>query len=60
MYPVALFSCAAHVISRHAIARADFHRHIGDANICDNVTDALRRARDIHGSHDETFTQPAA
>ena len=35
--------CAARAISRRElIARADFHRHIGDANICDNVTEALR------------------
>jgi sulfate permease, SulP family len=55
-----LLLCGARHQPARLIARADFHRHIGDANICDNVTDALRRARDIHGSHDETSTQPAA
>lgn len=42
------------------IARADFHRHIGDANICHNVTEALRRARAIHASRHGEPTQPAA
>ena len=31
------------------IARADFHRHIGDANICAHISDALRRAAELHG-----------
>ena len=55
-----LLLCGARHQPARLIARADFHRHIGDANICDNVTEALRRARDIHSSHDETSTQPAA
>jgi SulP family sulfate permease len=55
-----LLLCGARHQPARLIARADFHRHIGDANICDNVTEALRRARGIHGSHDETSTQPAA
>ena len=55
-----LLLCGARHQPARLIARADFHRHIGDANICDNVTEALRRAREIHTSHDETSTQPAA
>jgi SulP family sulfate permease len=55
-----LLLCGARHQPARLIARADFHRHIGDANICDNVTEALRRARQIHTSHDETSTQPAA
>jgi SulP family sulfate permease len=42
-----LLLCGARHQPAGLIARADFHRHIGDANICDNVTEALRRARDI-------------
>ena len=41
--------CGARHQPAGLIARADFHRHIGDANICDNVTEALRRAREIYG-----------
>ena len=43
-----LVLCGARHQPAGLIARADFHRHIGDANICANVEDALRRARDIH------------
>jgi SulP family sulfate permease len=43
-----LLLCGARHQPAGLIARADFHRHIGDANICGNVTDALRRARAIH------------
>ena len=32
------------------MARADFHRHIGDANICAHIADALQpRRRHMHG-----------
>jgi sulfate permease, SulP family len=55
-----LLLCGARHQPAQLIARADFHRHIGDANICHNVTEALCRARDIHTSHDDTSTQPAA
>jgi hypothetical protein len=30
------------------MSRADFHRHVGDANVCANVQDALERARIIY------------
>lgn len=53
-----LLLCGARHQPARLIARADFHRHIGDANICDNVTDALARARDIHASG--APTRPAA
>ena len=55
-----LLLCGARHQPARLIARADFHRHIGDANICDNVTEALRRARDIHRSGGENSTPPAA
>jgi SulP family sulfate permease len=48
-----LLLCGARHQPARLIARADFHRHIGDANICDNVTEAMRRAREIHSSHNE-------
>jgi hypothetical protein len=28
--------------------RADFHRHVGDENICASVTDALARAESLY------------
>jgi SulP family sulfate permease len=55
-----LVLCGARHQPAQLIARADFHRHIGDANICDNVTKALARARAIHASDEGTPTRPAA
>ena len=55
-----LLLCGARHQPAGLIARADFHRHIGDANICDNVTEALHRAREIHASGEGKPTQPAA
>ena len=43
-----LLLCGARSQPAKLIARADFHLHIGDANICENVTAALARAREIH------------
>jgi sulfate permease, SulP family len=55
-----LLLCGARHQPARLIARADFHRHIGDANICDNVTEALGRAREIHASGHGEPTRPAA
>jgi SulP family sulfate permease len=55
-----LLLCGARHQPAQLIARADFHRHIGDANICENVTEALDRARDIYASSYGEPTQPAA
>lgn len=33
------------------ITRADFRCHVGDANICRSVQEALRRAAEIHAEH---------
>ena len=55
-----LLVCGARDQPAKLIARADFHRHIGDANICDNVADALGRAREIHQSSLGEPTRPAA
>jgi hypothetical protein len=35
--------------------RADFHRHVGDDNICRNIGDALARAERLH---DERTRRP--
>jgi SulP family sulfate permease len=43
-----LVLCGARDQPGDLIARAAFHRHIGDANICPHVAAALRRAREIH------------
>jgi sulfate permease, SulP family len=45
-----LLLCGAQHQPADLIARADFHRHIGDANICAHIDDALVRAREIHRS----------
>jgi SulP family sulfate permease len=55
-----LLLCGARHQPAALIARADFHRHIGDANICPNVSEALRRAREIHAVTHGTPTRPAA
>jgi SulP family sulfate permease len=55
-----LLVCGARHQPAKLIARADFHRHIGDANICGNVAEALRRAREIHESDLGQPTRPAA
>ena len=45
--------CAARASSRRSLmARADFHRHVGDENICPNIGDALARAETLH--HERT------
>jgi SulP family sulfate permease len=45
-----LLLCGARHQPAELIARADFHRHIGDANICVTVSDALLRAGQLHDS----------
>jgi SulP family sulfate permease len=55
-----LLLCGARHQPAGLIARADFHRHIGDANICANVSEALHRAREIHAVTHGTPTRPAA
>jgi sulfate permease, SulP family len=51
-----LVLCGARHQPAKLIARADFHRHIGDANICAHLEAALGRARTIHG---ESFGAPS-
>ncbi len=55
-----LVLCGARHQPAELIARADFHRHVGDANICRNVAEALRRVREIHNCDRDEPTAPAA
>ena len=55
-----LLLCGARHQPARVIARADFRRHIGAANICANVSEALERARQIHASSHGEPTRPAA
>ena len=43
-----LILCGARHQPSELIARADFHRRVGDANICANIREALERARRLH------------
>jgi SulP family sulfate permease len=43
-----LILCGARRQPASLIARTDFHRHVGEANICRNVQEALQRAAEIH------------
>ncbi len=43
-----LILCGARHQPADLIARADFHRHVGDANICAHIQEALERAHVLH------------
>jgi sulfate permease, SulP family len=43
-----LLLCGAREQPRTLMAQAEFHQHVGDANVCANVQDALERARVIY------------
>jgi SulP family sulfate permease len=43
-----LLLCGARRQPAHLMERADFHRHVGDENICRNIGDALARAKTLH------------
>jgi len=43
-----LLLCGARKQPAQLMRRADFHRHVGDENICDNVDDAIARAERLH------------
>jgi sulfate permease, SulP family len=55
-----LLVCGARDQPAKLMARADFHRHLGDANICPHVGDALRRAEEIHSQRRGESRSPAA
>ena len=42
-----LILCGAREQPAHLMRRADFHQHVGDANICANIQDALKRAAEV-------------
>jgi sulfate permease, SulP family len=46
-----LLLCGARRQPAMVMARAGFHDHVGDANICAHVEDALRRAQALHELH---------
>jgi SulP family sulfate permease len=48
-----LILCGARHQPAELIAKGDFHRHVGDQNICRSVEDALRRAAEIHAGGQE-------
>lgn len=48
-----LILCGARYQPSQLIARADFHRRVGDANICPNIREALERARQLHDARVE-------
>jgi SulP family sulfate permease len=45
-----LILCGARHQPQALIARADFRRHIGQANVCENISTAIERARDVYYS----------
>jgi sulfate permease, SulP family len=53
-----LILCGARHQPAELIARGDFHRHVGDQNICRSVDAALRRAAEIHAGSTTGTTGP--
>jgi SulP family sulfate permease len=43
-----LLLCGARRQPAHLMERADFHRRVGDENICRNIGDAIARAKTLH------------
>jgi MFS superfamily sulfate permease-like transporter len=43
-----LLLCGARKQPAHLMERADFHRHVGNENICHNIGDAIARAEALH------------
>jgi sulfate permease, SulP family len=44
-----LIVCGAHDQPAAVMAQARFHAHLGDENICPDITAALRRAAQVYG-----------
>jgi SulP family sulfate permease len=55
-----LILCGAAHQPATLMARADFHRRVGDANICPNIRAALERANDLHNALKSGHKEPAA
>jgi SulP family sulfate permease len=47
-----LLLCGAREQPAQLMKQAEFERHVGAANICPSITDALQRAADLHRSQD--------
>ena len=45
-----LIVCGARDQPAAVMTQAQFHAHLGDENICADITSALRRAAELHGS----------
>jgi SulP family sulfate permease len=43
-----LLLCGARRQPAHLMERADFHRHVGPENICENIGEAIARAEQVH------------
>ena len=43
-----LLLCGARRQPAQMMKRADFHRHVGEENICRNIGDAVARAKQLH------------
>jgi SulP family sulfate permease len=54
-----LILCGARDQPARVMQRTDFHRHVGEANICANIAAALERARQLHTEHAHD-AEPAA
>jgi SulP family sulfate permease len=55
-----LILCGARHQPADLMKRADFHRHVGDENICAHIQDALRRAHDIQRGSERSVGGAAA
>ena len=47
-----LLLCGARKQPAQLMERADFHSHVGDENICDNIGDAIQRAEHLHDTRE--------
>jgi len=45
-----LLLCGAREQPRRLMAQAEFDRHVGSENLCENIQHALTRAREVHGA----------
>jgi SulP family sulfate permease len=45
-----LLLCGAREQPRRLMAQAEFDRHVGSENLCDNIQHALARAREVYAS----------
>jgi SulP family sulfate permease len=55
-----LLLCGAREQPARLMQQAEFERHVGAANICPSIADALQRAADLHNSQDAPAHQELA